>query len=150
MTARCPVFIAVTATGRCVRFAAVKVAPLPQGRRVSWIIITPDRDVLASQLHDFVQAERIVPTVEGLHWQSGAYAVVLPTLQRFEERSALENMPTLRFSEFIGNVDQQSPGPERFNAYAKTVMGNRQCLSGRSKIEVAYEGGLQDPATLVR
>jgi hypothetical protein len=113
----------------------------------------PDRDVLASQLHDFVQAERIVPTVKDLHWQSGVYAVldcvysamakfdsvVRPTLQRFGERSGLEDVPELRFGEFIENVDKRFSGPDRFNAYAETVMGNRQRLSGRSKVEVAYD-----------
>lgn len=113
----------------------------------------PNRDVLASQLLDFVQAERIVPTVKDLHWKSGVYAVldcvysamakfdtvVLPTLQRFGERSELKDVPTLKFSEFIGDVDELASGPERFGVYATAIMGNRQRLSGRSKVEVAYD-----------
>jgi hypothetical protein len=113
----------------------------------------PDRDVLTRQLHDFVRTESIVPTATTLHWRSGVYAVldcvyssmakfeevVLPTLKRFGERSGLQDVPELKFSAFIKDVDERFPGPEGFDTYAKTVMGNRQRLSGRSKVEVAYE-----------
>ncbi|PNY79386.1 hypothetical protein CVO96_19895 [Deinococcus koreensis] len=59
-------------------------------------------------------------------------SVVLPLLyERFPAKSGLADTPALTFSAF--------PHPERLEDYAIQVMGTRHKISGRLKVEVAWD-----------
>jgi len=107
--------------------------------------------VLQSSLRAFIAEHGIKPDSQFAHWQSGVYAVldcvfssqaryeitVLPALKRFAANTGLKDEPGLTFTAFVQSVDR-FPEPQRFTTYARNVMGNRQQLSGQTKVEVAY------------
>lgn len=113
----------------------------------------PDLPSLVDRLRLFVREASIQPDPDVKPWNGGVYAVldcmysaqtrynsvVLPMLEeRFPGNSGLRDEPGLTFTTFVEHVGS-SPTPERFEVYAKDILGNRQRLSGRLKVEVAWE-----------
>lgn len=113
----------------------------------------PSREGLASDLRAFITEKGIVPDPNFLRWNSGVYAVldcvfssmakfastVLPLLQhRFPQREGMQDTPALTFTAFMRDVETFPPAT-RFADYARDVMRNRQQISGRTKVEVAYD-----------
>lgn len=113
----------------------------------------PELALLVDHLRAFVQAEGLQPDPNFTPWNSGVYAVldcvyssqaryasvVLPLLQqRFPALSGLKDVPELRFSDFLHSLGPE-PTVEGFATYARQVMENRQQLSGRLKVQVAYD-----------
>ncbi|GAA4012783.1 hypothetical protein GCM10022631_25620 [Deinococcus rubellus] len=112
----------------------------------------PDRSSLIESLEQFIDQQQIQPDPQFSHWNSGVYAVldcvfsalakydtvVLPTLKRFGENTGLVDEPGLTFSAFLQDVER-FPEEDRFKTYASDMMKNSQVLSGRTKVEVAYE-----------
>lgn len=115
--------------------------------------LTPDRQVLVTRLQAFVDQHDIRPKAPLVPWNSGVYAVldcvfscmadyttvVLPTLERFGTNSGLHDQPDLTFHQFLEDVDNRFPGDDRFLLYATNIMVNRQQISGRTKVQVAYD-----------
>lgn len=108
---------------------------------------------LASDLRAFIAEKGIVPDLHFIQWSSGVYAVldcvfssmanyattVLPLLQqRFSQREGMQDISALTFTAFIRDVETFPPAT-RFADYARDVMRNRQQISGRTKVEVAYD-----------
>ena len=113
----------------------------------------PSREGLTSDLRSFIAEKGIVPDPDFLRWNSGVYAVldcvfssmakfastVLPLLQqRFPQREGMQDGPDLTFTAFLRDVET-FPEATRFADYARDVMRNRQQISGRTKVEVAYD-----------
>lgn len=68
--------------------------------------------------------------------------VVVPTLQRFGESSGLHDTAELTFNQFLVFVQGQQhirPTAERFAEVAQNDFANSQKISGRTKVEVAYD-----------
>lgn len=68
--------------------------------------------------------------------------VVLPALQKFEKNSGLPNTADLKFSQFLDHVrgeGNREPAEERFLEIASKEFSYRGRLSGRTKVEVAYD-----------
>lgn len=119
----------------------------------------PTVEELSAKLLDFVQDKQngIELAEYDTNWRkSGVYAVldcvfsaqakfdtvVVPTLKRFSEHSALEDREELTFTEFLNFVRGEQigrPAEVRFAEVARDVFGNSQKISGRTKVEVAYD-----------
>jgi hypothetical protein len=113
----------------------------------------PSREGLTSDLRAFIAEKGIVPDPDFIHWNSGVYAVldcvfssmakyattVLPMLQqRFPLREGMQDVSGLTFTAFMRDVETFREAT-RFADYARDVMCNRQQISGRTKVEVAYD-----------
>ncbi|WP_156953185.1 hypothetical protein, partial [Deinococcus frigens] len=113
----------------------------------------PSRSELIKHLQIYVKQHKIQIDSEFQGWESGVHAVldcvfssmadykttVLPTLKRFGEQPGMQDNPKLEFSHFIADVDKYNVDGNKFVFYAREIMKNEQEISGRTKVEVAYE-----------
>lgn len=127
--------------------------------RLELNMLRPSVDELSTNLLAFLQDKQDVIQLANFdaNWrQSGVYAVldcvfsaqakfdsvVVPTLKRFSENSGLEDHEELTFTEFLNFLRGQQierPDEARFVELARDVFGNSQKISGRTKVEVAYD-----------
>lgn len=73
--------------------------------------------------------------------QANFERVVLPALRRFGPNSGLHDTPNLRFSDFVQYVQggQAVPDETRYREVAEQAFNYRGVLSGRLKVQVAYD-----------
>lgn len=111
---------------------------------------------LSEKLVSFIEAQGIAPQGQyDSDWRkSGVYAVldcvlsaqvrfsvVEKALTSFTATSGLRDVPELTFSDFMEFVQGGGlrPDPERFDSVAIHAFGYRGKISGRTKVEVAYD-----------
>ena len=117
----------------------------------------PSVEKLTEQLLQFLKDEKIVanPNFAEQLYKSGVYSVldcvfssmakfdvvVVPAITRFKEKSHLQDGPGLTFSKYIDYVrgDSSKPLEKRFEEVAENDFKLSQKISGRLKVEVAYD-----------
>lgn len=112
---------------------------------------------LTDQLLQFLDDEKIVanPNFTEELYKSGVYAVldcvfssmakfetvVVPALNRFKEKSGLQDVPKLTFSEYLEHVrgNLSKTIEQRFEEVAQNDFVNGQKISKRLKVQIAYD-----------
>ena len=124
---------------------------------LSWGMSRPTVFELSDRIITFLADEGIAPNgLFDADWRkSGVYAVldcvfssqirfsvVEKALATFAEKSGLRDTPELTFSGFLAFVRDETdvrPSTERFDWVAEHIFGYRGKISGRTKVEVAYD-----------
>ena len=116
--------------------------------------MTFSKDEVAALLRAYVTKNDIKPDPDHSPWNSSVYVVldcvfssqakykstVLPILrERFPKRTGLTDEPNLTLSHFIESVNNFAPMSERFERYASEVLGNRQKIGRRLKVQIVYD-----------
>ena len=117
----------------------------------------PDVERLTGQLLQFLDDKKIVanPNFTEELYKSGVYSaidcvfssmavyktVVVPAINRSSQKQILQDVPGLRFSEYLEYVrgDSSKTLERRFEEVAKNDFNYRGKISGRLKVQVAYD-----------